>query len=76
MEVLMHEASNQQENNAVCIVEPKSTFKKREDDIPSDAAHSNDKESVDIIFENITYTVSHRFRRGKLFSNSFCYILD
>ncbi|XP_012063408.1 PREDICTED: ATP-binding cassette sub-family G member 4 [Atta cephalotes] len=63
MEVLMHEASNQQENNAVCIVEPKSTFKKREDDIPSDAAHSNDKESVDIIFENITYTVSHRFRR-------------
>ncbi|KYM75695.1 ATP-binding cassette sub-family G member 4 [Atta colombica] len=63
MEVLMHEASNQQENNAVCIVEPKSTFKKREDDIPSDTAHSNDKESVDIIFENITYTVSHRFRR-------------
>ncbi|KAG5321641.1 ABCG4 protein, partial [Pseudoatta argentina] len=64
MEVLMHEASNRQENNAsVCTVEPKSTFKRREDGMPSDAAHSNDKESVDIIFENITYTVSHRFRR-------------
>ncbi|KAG5340176.1 ABCG4 protein, partial [Acromyrmex heyeri] len=64
MEVLMHEASNRQENNAsVCTVEPKSTFKRREDGMPSDAAHSNGKESVDIIFENITYTVSHRFRR-------------
>ncbi|KAG5306218.1 ABCG4 protein, partial [Acromyrmex insinuator] len=64
MEVLMHEASNRQENNtSVCIVEPKSTFKRREDGMPSDAAHSNDKESVDIIFENITYTISHRFRR-------------
>ncbi|EGI62032.1 PREDICTED: ATP-binding cassette sub-family G member 4 [Acromyrmex echinatior] len=64
MEVLMHEASNRQENNtSVCIVEPKSTFKRREDGMPSDAAHSNGKESVDIIFENITYTISHRFRR-------------
>lgn len=60
----MHEASNRQENNtSVCIVEPKSTFKRREDGMPSDAAHSNGKESVDIIFENITYTISHRFRR-------------
>ncbi|KYQ52091.1 ATP-binding cassette sub-family G member 4 [Trachymyrmex zeteki] len=63
MEVLMHEASNRQENNAnasACISESKSTFKRREDSMPSDA-HS--KELVDIIFENITYTVSRRFRR-------------
>ncbi|KYN41879.1 ATP-binding cassette sub-family G member 4 [Trachymyrmex septentrionalis] len=64
MEVLMHEASNRQENNAsVCIVEPKSTSKRREDGTPSDATHNNGKEPVDIIFENITYTVSQRFKR-------------
>ncbi|KYN05399.1 PREDICTED: ATP-binding cassette sub-family G member 4 [Cyphomyrmex costatus] len=70
MEVLMHEASNRQENGAnasVCIIEPKSTFnERREDDMTiSDAANSNDKESIDIIFENITYTVSRPFRKEK-----------
>lgn len=71
MEVLMHEASNRRENGAdasVCMADPRSTFNEKRDDIggmSSDAAHNNGRESIDIIFENITYTVSLGFRKGE-----------
>ncbi|XP_024879372.1 ATP-binding cassette sub-family G member 4 [Temnothorax curvispinosus] len=70
MEVLMHEASNRRENGTdttVCMADPRSTFNERREDagMPSDTAHNNNEESIDIIFENITYTVSLGFRRGE-----------
>ncbi|KAL6263485.1 hypothetical protein P5V15_006276 [Pogonomyrmex californicus] len=70
MEVLMHEASNRRENGTdalVCIAEPRfASDEKREDvDMTSNVASIDGKESVDIIFENITYTVSLGFRKGE-----------
>ncbi|XP_011865692.1 PREDICTED: ATP-binding cassette sub-family G member 4 isoform X2 [Vollenhovia emeryi] len=69
MEVLMHEASNRRETSAdtsVRTADPKSTPNERQEDanMPSDDAVNNALESVDIIFENITYTVSLGFRKG------------
>lgn len=69
----MHEASNRQENGpdaSVCVAEPRSTFNERREDtdVASDAPHN--EESVDIIFENITYTVSLGFRKGEPASRS------
>lgn len=69
MEVLIHEASNRQEISAsapTCTVDLKSASKaKREDvDEASEITRKNDKKSIDIIFENITYTVNLGFRKG------------
>ncbi|XP_077271586.1 ATP-binding cassette sub-family G member 4 [Temnothorax americanus] len=70
MEILMHEASNRRENGTnttVCMADPRSTFNERREDagMSPDTAHNNNEESIDIIFENITYTVSLGFRRGE-----------
>ncbi|EFN72387.1 ATP-binding cassette sub-family G member 4 [Camponotus floridanus] len=71
MEVLIHEASNGQEINANqaatrCTGDLKFTSKTKREDIEalSQIEHKDDKESVDIIFENITYTVNLGFRKG------------
>ncbi|XP_050458542.1 ATP-binding cassette sub-family G member 4 [Cataglyphis hispanica] len=69
MEVLIHEASNRQEIRAsepTCTIDLKSTSKtKREDvDTPFQIKRKDDKEPIDIIFENITYTVRLGFRKG------------
>lgn len=72
MEVLIHEASNGQEISAgqrptCCTVDLKSTFKTKQEDVEAPSSqmkHKVDKESVDIIFENITYTVNLGFRKG------------
>ncbi|KAL6430154.1 hypothetical protein ACFW04_007724 [Cataglyphis niger] len=70
MEVLIHEASNRQEIRAsepTCTIDLKSTSKtKREDvDTPFQIKHKDDKGPIDIMFENITYTVRLGFRKGK-----------
>lgn len=71
MEVLIHEASSGQVISAsqrptCCTVDLKSSFKTKQEDVeaPSQIKHKVDKESVDIIFENITYTVNLGFRKG------------
>lgn len=69
MEVLMHEASNRRENGAdasVCTVDSKSTFNERRenDGMSPDDSAINRQDSIDIIFEDITYTVSLGFRKG------------
>lgn len=66
----MHEASNRQESSAdapICMVDFKSTSTERQEDgtTPTHAVRNDSKESVDIIFENITYTVSLGFRKGE-----------
>ncbi|EZA54901.1 hypothetical protein DMN91_009473 [Ooceraea biroi] len=72
MEVLMMEASNRQEANApampVCTADRKSPPKKKLEDVDDDTSsitRGNGKESIDIIFENITYTVNLGFRKGQ-----------
>ncbi|KAM0736709.1 ATP-binding cassette subfamily G member 4 [Formica fusca] len=68
MEVLIHEASNRQEIRAsepTCTIDLKSASKvKREDVDAPQIKHKDNKEPVDIIFENITYTVNLGFRKG------------
>jgi len=73
MEVLMHEASNQRENGfdaSICMADSRSTFNERRED----NAYKDVKKSIDIIFENITYTVSLGFRKGE--RQLFCYKLN
>ncbi|KAG7202358.1 hypothetical protein KM043_018685 [Ampulex compressa] len=69
MEVLMHEASSGQETNVpgyVSASRPIARVKQEEQELVNSAnfAKSKTPHSVDIIFENITYTVSLGFRRG------------
>lgn len=71
MEVLIHEASNRQEINTNqrptrCTVDLKFTSETKRKDIEESPhiKHKDDKESIDIIFENITYTVNLGFRKG------------
>lgn len=70
MEVLIHEASNRQEIRAsepTCTIDLKSASKvKREDVDTPQIKHKDNKEPVDIIFENITYTVNLGFRKGTI----------
>ncbi|KAL0103636.1 hypothetical protein PUN28_017727 [Cardiocondyla obscurior] len=65
MEVLMHEASNRRENGADTVgCATESTFKREEISMSSGALRDKGMESIDIIFENITYTVNLGFRKG------------
>ncbi|XP_032665790.1 ATP-binding cassette sub-family G member 4 [Odontomachus brunneus] len=70
MEVLMHEASNQQEtstNTPICTVDSKSIPKEKQEDIGELAhigTHDNGRESIDMIFEDITYTVKLGCKKG------------
>ncbi|XP_014486846.1 PREDICTED: ATP-binding cassette sub-family G member 4 [Dinoponera quadriceps] len=71
MEVLIHEASSGQEtsaNTAICTVDPKSTSKEKREDIGELShvgTHDNNRESIDIIFEDITYTVNLGCKKGQ-----------
>jgi len=75
MEVLMLEASNRQEANAsarpTCtMVDLKSPPKRKSEDADDNAysiMRDSSQESIDIIFEDITYTVNLGFRKGKYF---------
>lgn len=70
MEVLMHEMSNGQETNAVdtnVYTMPKQTEKKVENVHVEDGRcfmGSNAVDTVDIMFENIKYTVSLGCKKG------------
>lgn len=70
MEVLMHEMSNGQETNAVdtkVYTMPKQTEKKVENAHVEDGRcfmESNAVDTVDIMFENIKYTVSLGCKKG------------
>ena len=72
MEVLMHEASNRQENGVpgapICMIDPRSAPKETQENVDDASDNTNDsiKKSIDIIFENVTYTVSLGFRKGKI----------
>ncbi|XP_033306485.1 ATP-binding cassette subfamily G member 4 isoform X1 [Bombus vancouverensis nearcticus] len=71
MEVLMHEMSNGQETNAVdtkVYTMPKQTEKKVENAHVEDGTcfmESNAVDTVDIMFENIKYTVSLGCKKGQ-----------
>lgn len=73
MEVLMHEASNGQEMNAVVspayAAEKQPSIKKLEDATIARTPHrfmeTDAADTVDIMFQNITYTVSLGFRKGQ-----------
>jgi len=81
MEVLMLEASNRQEANAperpTCtMVDLKSSPKRKsEDDNIASITRDSCQESIDIIFEDISYTVNLGFRKGKPFFFSFYFLL-
>lgn len=68
----MHEASNQQEtstNTSICTVDLKSISKEKHEDIGELAhigTHDNGRESIDMIFEDITYTVNLGCKKGEL----------
>lgn len=62
----MHEASNRQETGApICTIDPKSASKETQGSSDDMSFHIAVKKSVDIIFENITYSVSLGFRKGQ-----------
>ncbi|XP_012228224.1 ATP-binding cassette sub-family G member 4 [Linepithema humile] len=70
MEVLMHEASNRQDNGVasapICTVDLRSKETQEDvDDASSHVTRDEVKKSIDIIFENITYNVSLGFRKGR-----------
>lgn len=73
MEVLMHEASNRRENGpdeSVCVADPRPMINERREDADKPSDVTRNEELVDIIFENITYTVSLGFRKGERPSRS------
>ncbi|XP_076247033.1 ATP-binding cassette sub-family G member 4 [Calliopsis andreniformis] len=70
MEVLMHEASNGQDANVVSVYSAeKEPTKKLKDTQVDEAVHgfmeTAAADTVDIMFEKITYTVSLGFRKGQ-----------
>ncbi|OAD59625.1 ATP-binding cassette sub-family G member 4 [Eufriesea mexicana] len=71
MEVLMHEVSNGQGTNIIdtkIYTSPKLPVKKMENAQVKDGAHfmeTDSMDTVDMIFENITYTVSLGYRKGQ-----------
>lgn len=65
----MHEASNQQETSTNTSVESKSIPKEKCENVGElthVGTHNNTRESVDIIFEDITYTVNLGCKKGEL----------
>lgn len=70
MEVLMHEASSQKQEettNAAPVRVVDSKFACKEMQENDSITHNDIKESIDIIFEDITYTVRLGYRKSKFF---------
>lgn len=76
MEILMHEASNRQEISTN-PADPKTVTNEKCEDIGELShvgTHDNNRESVDIIFENVTYTVNLGCKKGELSRSSKCFL--